>query len=65
MSRLNIAEPPVPAKLGTINSLVLATIVPRCPAPKLKLGIATGLADLGAPPTPLAMSELSAAKLGA
>ena len=30
----------------------MATIVPRCQPPKLKLGIATGLADLGAPPTP-------------
>ena len=60
-----MAEPPVPAKLGTITSLVLATIVPRSPAPKLKLGMATGLADFGAPPTPLAISALSAAKLGA
>ena len=52
---LKIAEPP-PLKLGTICSPVLATIVPRTPPPKAKLGIATGLAERLTPPTPRAIS---------
>ena len=59
MSWLKIADPP-PAKLGTIYSLLLATIVPFCPPPNAKLGITTGFDPLGAPPTPLLISFCSA-----